>query len=183
MGLIVEQICLFQEKETRRHQGTLDKLAEELANLQSRASETSVALSEQRRRYINLQHRILKVLIKQECSRKEGFALQPEEERLRVQLESVHNELSIPTQFRVDKFNILIKDVERLISYVLTKQGRLNELLSQIRMRQSAFMPAERMAERYNIEPNVLDDLKQVIQDKLRANFESSYPISHFYRY
>jgi hypothetical protein len=41
-------------------------------------------------------------------------------------------------------------------------QGRLNELLSQIRMRQSAFTPAERMTERYNIEPNVLDDLKQV---------------------
>jgi hypothetical protein len=38
----------------------------------------------------------------------------------------------------------------------------LNELLSQIRMRQSAFTPAERMVERYNIEPNVLDDLKQV---------------------
>ena len=35
-------------------------------------------------------------------------------------------------------------------------------MLSQIRMRQSAFTPAERMAERYNIEPNVLDDLKQV---------------------
>ena len=82
----------------------MDKLAEELASLQSRAAETSVALSEQRRRYIDLQHRILKVLIKQECSRKEGFALQPEEERLRVQLESVHNELSIPTQFRVKLF-------------------------------------------------------------------------------
>ncbi|XP_059351167.1 nuclear pore complex protein Nup54-like isoform X2 [Daphnia carinata] len=142
-GDLVRHLHL-QEKETRRHQGTLDKLAEELANLQSRASETSVALSEQRRRYIDLQHRILKVLIKQECSRKEGFALQPEEERLRVQLESVHNELSIPTQFR----------------------GRLNELLSQIRMRQSAFMPAERMAERYNIEPNVLDDLKQVLKSQ-----------------
>ncbi|XP_046652113.1 nuclear pore complex protein Nup54-like [Daphnia pulicaria] len=142
-GDLVRHLHL-QEKETRRHQGTLDKLAEELASLQSRASETSVALSEQRRRYIDLQHRILKVLIKQECSRKEGFALQPEEERLRVQLESVHNELSIPTQFR----------------------GRLNELLSQIRMRQSAFTPAERMTERYNIEPNVLDDLKQVLKSQ-----------------
>lgn len=30
-------------------------------------------------------------------------------------------------------------------------------------MRQSSFTPAERMTERYNIEPNVLDDLKQVI--------------------
>ena len=41
-------------------------------------------------------------------------------------------------------------------------QGRLNELLSQIRMRQSAFTPAERMTARYNIEPPVMDDLKQV---------------------
>ena len=92
-----------QEKETRWHQGTLDKLAEELSNLQSRAAEASVALNEQRRRHIDLQHRVLKVLIKQECSRKEGFSLQPEEERLRVQLESIHNELSIPTQFRVKR--------------------------------------------------------------------------------
>lgn len=33
---------VMQEKETRRHQGTLDKLAEELGSLQSRAAETSV---------------------------------------------------------------------------------------------------------------------------------------------
>lgn len=91
----------MKEKETRRHQGTLDKLAEDLASLQSRAAETTVALSEQRRRHIDLQHRVLQVLIKQECSRKEGFALHSEEEHLRVQLESIHNELSIPTQFRV----------------------------------------------------------------------------------
>lgn len=84
-----------------RHQATLDSLAEELTNLRSRSAETAVALSEQRRRQIDLQHRALKVLIKQECSRKEGFALQPEEERLRVQLESIHGELSVPTQFRV----------------------------------------------------------------------------------
>ena len=90
-----------QSKETRWHQGTLDKLAEDLASVQSRAAEASVALSECRRRHIDLQHRVLKVLIKQECRRKEGFTLQPEEERLRVQLESIHNELSIPTQFRV----------------------------------------------------------------------------------
>ncbi len=41
-------------------------------------------------------------------------------------------------------------------------QGRLNELLSQIRMRQTSFTHPERMSERYNIEPHVLDDLKQV---------------------
>jgi len=140
-GDLVRHLHL-QEKETRRHEGMLDKLADELSSLQSKAAETSVALSEHRRRHIDLQHRVLKVLIKQECSRKEGFSLQPDEERLRVQLESIHNELSIPTQFR----------------------GRLNELLSQIRMRQSAFTPAERMTGRYNIEPSVMDDLKQVLK-------------------
>lgn len=81
-------------------------MAEDLAGLQTRAAETSVAVSEHRRRHIDLQHRVLKVLIKQECSRKEGFALQPEEERLRIQLESIHNELSIPTQFRVSTTNL-----------------------------------------------------------------------------
>lgn len=130
----------MKEKETSRHGASLDGLAKEITELKTRVSETSQVLKEQKRKVIGIQHRVLKILISQECSRKKGFALQPDEERLGMQLESIHNELSIPTHFR----------------------GRLNELLSQIRMRHSMFTAEEKMVERYNIEPSVLDDFKHV---------------------
>ena len=51
------------------------------------------------------------VLVRQEETRKIGFTIQPEEEKLRIQLEALQAEMSAPTQFK----------------------GRLNELLSQVR--------------------------------------------------
>ncbi len=84
-------------------------MAEQLSGLQSRDAETSVALSELRRRHIDLQHRVLRVLVRQECQRKLGFSLQPEEEQLRVQLDSIDAQLAVPTQFRVRSFLSLKK--------------------------------------------------------------------------
>lgn len=40
-------------------------------------------------------------MAKQEISRKMGFAIQGEEEQLRVQLEAIQAELNAPTQFKV----------------------------------------------------------------------------------
>ena len=48
----------------------------------------------------------------QEMTRKLGFTIQLEEEKLRIQLEALQSQLSAPTQFK----------------------GRLNELLSQVRL-------------------------------------------------
>ena len=45
-------------------------------------------------------HRVLRVLVRQETSRKVGFTLAREEEQLLSQLESVAAELATPTQFR-----------------------------------------------------------------------------------
>ena len=47
-----------------------------------------------------------------EMTRKLGFTIQLEEEKLRIQLEALQSQLSAPTQFK----------------------GRLNELLSQVRL-------------------------------------------------
>lgn len=42
-----------------------------------------------------------KVLIKQEIQRKSGYAIQVDEEHLRVQLDTIQSELNAPTQFKV----------------------------------------------------------------------------------
>jgi len=61
---------------------------------------------------------------------------------LRSQLEAIMTELSAPTQFK----------------------GRLNELMSQIRMQnQQTMLPAE---ERYNIDNNMLNELRQVLRNQ-----------------
>lgn len=41
------------------------------------------------------------VLIKQEIQRKSGYAIQVDEEHLRVQLDTIQSELNAPTQFKV----------------------------------------------------------------------------------
>lgn len=40
-------------------------------------------------------------MVRQEANRKLGLAVQADEEQLRVQLESIHNELSAPNQAKV----------------------------------------------------------------------------------
>lgn len=42
----------------------------------------------------------VQVLIKQEIHRKSGYAIQVDEEHLRVQLDTIQSELNAPTQFK-----------------------------------------------------------------------------------
>jgi hypothetical protein len=44
---------------------------------------------------------ITQVLVRQEISRKLGYAIQADEELLRVQLEALQGQLNAPTQFKV----------------------------------------------------------------------------------
>ena len=43
----------------------------------------------------------LQVMVKQEIYRKLGYAIQADEEQLRVQLEAIQAQLNAPTQFKV----------------------------------------------------------------------------------
>ena len=80
----------------------------------------------------------LQVLIKHEIQRKSGYAIQANEEQLRVQLDTIQGELNSPTQFK----------------------GRLNELMSQIRM-QNHF-GAVKSEKKYYIDADLLREIKQV---------------------
>ena len=105
-----------------------------------------------------------------------GHAVQADEEQLRVQLETLQAELNAPTQFKVHynklqsianyntpvqctvdagKHNDVIVRMFRLI------QGRLNELMSQLRMHNQQLSGA-RPDSTYQIDPLLQGEIKQV---------------------
>ena len=104
-------VVFFSFCSISRFLGRLDVLAEEIQTLKKKQADACASLTEAKRRQVELAHRVLRVLVKQESTRKVGFTLGREEEQLMSQLEGVAAELATPTQFR----------------------GRLHELLSCVR--------------------------------------------------
>lgn len=131
----------LQEHEIKQHQCRLDAIAEDISKLQIQHTNTVAKIEEHKRKQQNLYHRILKVMVHHEVSRKMGFAIQPEEEHLRTMLESNLGELSAPTQFR----------------------GRLNELMSQIKL-QNNQMTFTDTTIHCSLEPSSLSLLKEHLQ-------------------
>uniref|UniRef100_T2MAU9 Nucleoporin p54 n=1 Tax=Hydra vulgaris TaxID=6087 RepID=T2MAU9_HYDVU len=101
-----------QKYQNIQHQKRLDLISDEISKLQTAHSTTVAKLAQYKRKHLELGHRTLEVMIYQETVRKMGFAIEPEEEHLRIQLESLQAELNSPMQFK----------------------GRLNELMSQTRL-------------------------------------------------
>lgn len=129
-----------QEQETALHQAFLDKVAEEVQTLQRKQAATVAKTTEYRRKLIELEHRLLQLLVKQEITRKVGLALTPEEEAIRGHLESLQPHMYAPTHLK----------------------GRLAELLSTIRMQREKGEQKE--SERYTMDPTVQDDIKQFLR-------------------
>ncbi|XP_051166872.1 nuclear pore complex protein Nup54 [Leptopilina boulardi] len=124
-----------QEEETARHRAFLDMAAERIQELQRQHTATQAKLKDHRRTLLELQHRVLQVLVRQEITRKVGLSLQPEEEILTNRFESMHSQISAPTQFK----------------------GRISEMLSQLRMRRHVDIQTQ---ERYAMDPIAQDDIK-----------------------
>ncbi|XP_039956455.1 probable nucleoporin Nup54 [Bactrocera tryoni] len=106
-----------QESETETHALYLKKVEKDLAELRQRHVAATAKIMEHKRKLAELSHNILKIIVKQECTRKIGLALTPEEEALRTKLENMQALVSAPTQFK----------------------GRLSELLSQMRMQRNQY--------------------------------------------
>ncbi|KAI5936691.1 Nucleoporin p54 [Manis javanica] len=130
-----------QDQMTKQHQTILD-ISEDISELQKNQTTTMAKIAHYKRKLMDLSHRTLQVLIKQEIQRKSGYAIQADEEQLRVQLDTILCELNAPTQFK----------------------GRLNELMSQIRM-QNQF-GAVKSKERYNIDADLLQEIKQHLKQQ-----------------
>lgn len=136
----------LQEHEIKQHQCRLDAIAEDISKLQIQHTNTVAKIEEHKRQQQNLYHRILKVMVHHEVSRKMGFAIQPEEEHLRTMLESNLAELSAPTQFR----------------------GRLNELMSQIKL-QNNQMTFTDTTVHCSFDPNSLNQLKEHLSNQQKG--------------
>lgn len=131
-----------QDQMTKQHQSRIDIISEDISELQKNQATTMAKIAQYKRKLMELSHRVLQVLIKQEIQRKGGFAIQAEEEQLRVQLDTIQSELNAPTQFK----------------------GRLNELMSQIRM-QNHF-GAVRSEEKYYVDGDLLREIKQHLKQQ-----------------
>ncbi|XP_033743990.1 nuclear pore complex protein Nup54-like isoform X2 [Pecten maximus] len=131
-----------QEQQTKLHHQRMDMIATDLTQLQQKQVSMLAKLDEYKRKHLELGHRLLQVVVKQEIFRKMGYAIQAEEEQLRVQLEKSQAELNHPTQFK----------------------GRLNELMSQIRMQNH--LASTRTDISYQIDPTLQDEIKQLLKQQ-----------------
>uniref|UniRef100_A0A7N9ARK7 54 kDa nucleoporin n=1 Tax=Mastacembelus armatus TaxID=205130 RepID=A0A7N9ARK7_9TELE len=132
----------IQEQMTKQHQTRVDIISDDISELQKNQATTVAKIAQYKRKLMDLSHRVLQVLIKQEIQRKSGYAIQVDEEHLRVQLDTIQSELNAPTQFK----------------------GRLNELMSQIRM-QNHF-GAVRSEERYSVDADLLREIRQHLKQQ-----------------
>ncbi|XP_046724369.1 nucleoporin p54 isoform X2 [Silurus meridionalis] len=132
----------IQEQMTKQHQTRVDIIATDISELQKNQSTTVAKIAQYKRKLMDLSHRVLQVLIRQEIQRKSGYAIQVDEEHLRVQLDTIQSELNAPTQFK----------------------GRLNELMSQIRMQNH--YGAVRAEERYVVDGDLLREIKQHLKQQ-----------------
>ena len=73
----------------------------EIKTLQQTHATTLVTLEQHKRRHLDLSHRLLSVIVRQEVMRKKGFTMSESEEGLRNKLDSIQQELNAPTQFKV----------------------------------------------------------------------------------
>ncbi|GBP01732.1 Probable nucleoporin Nup54 [Eumeta japonica] len=125
-----------QENETEMHALYLRKVENDLSELRQRHTAATAKIMEYKRNLAELSHKILKIIVKQECTRKVGLALTPEEEALRTKLENMQALVSAPTQFK----------------------GRLSELLSQMRMQRNQY--ALNSGSEYTLDKDCEEEMK-----------------------
>ncbi|XP_053687368.1 probable nucleoporin Nup54 [Sabethes cyaneus] len=135
-----------QDAETDLHVSYLAKVEKEIEQLKQRHTNTTAKIMEHRRKFAELSHRILKIIVKQESTRKMGLTLSPEEEIIRSKLENMHALVSTPTQFK----------------------GKLSELLSQMRMQRNQWAHAGGVNE-YTLDKESSEEMKSFLTMQQKA--------------
>ncbi|CAG9822399.1 unnamed protein product [Phaedon cochleariae] len=131
---------LHQERQTGLHQSFLERVNKDIAQLKTRHSSSTAQITELKSKFLELQHRILRILVKQESTRKLGIAIQPEEELLRGRFEIMHQQLNNPKQFK----------------------GQVNELLSNVKMIEGS--QKHNNASNYRLDGEAQDEIKQFLK-------------------
>uniref|UniRef100_A0A0K8SBD9 Nucleoporin Nup54 alpha-helical domain-containing protein n=1 Tax=Lygus hesperus TaxID=30085 RepID=A0A0K8SBD9_LYGHE len=127
-----------QVEETRRHQAFLDQIADGISNLKSQNEESRLKILEYKHKVVDLEHRILKLMVKQQITRNIGVSLQPEEEVLRSQLDSIQSRLNSPQL-----------------------SGKLTEMLTQIRLHKQE--ASQQDPDAYNMTLQMQQEIKQFL--------------------
>ncbi|CAH0553376.1 unnamed protein product [Brassicogethes aeneus] len=130
---------LNQEYQTGLHQAFLEKVNKEITNLKTKHASSTAQISELKQKFLELQHRILRILVKQESTRKVGLAVQPEEEMLRGRLEIMHSHLNVPKQYK----------------------GQINELLSHVKMIEGS---QKQYSQNYRVDADAQEEIKQFLK-------------------
>jgi len=102
-----------QEAESSMLQGQLDKVAEDVSSVQQRQATLQDQLAECDRKQRQMAHRLLHLLVRQECARKSGVPIDGAEEDLRIRLEAMLAQLQAPTQY-MGKLNEVISHLSAL---------------------------------------------------------------------
>ncbi|CRK96889.1 CLUMA_CG009937, isoform A [Clunio marinus] len=134
-----------QENETANQVAYLAMLEKEICDLKQRHINTTAKVMEHRRKFSELSHRILRIIVKQESTRKVGLALTIDEETIKTKLENMHALVSAPTQFR----------------------GKLSELLSQMRMQRTKWSSAG--TSEYTLDKDSADEMENFLTMQQRA--------------
>ncbi|KAF2357622.1 Nucleoporin Nup54 alpha-helical domain [Trinorchestia longiramus] len=127
-----------QETESTLLQGQLDKIAGDVCSMQSRLATLQDHLAECHRKQRQMAHRVLQLVVRQECVRKRGVPITSTEEKLRLRLENLQSQLHAPTQY----------------------MGKLNELLSQMSAQGSNGVSS---AENSQLSPETEGDVKEFL--------------------
>ena len=80
---------------------SLQMISQDLETLQHKQTTVQAKIAEYKRRHLELSHRVLGVMVRQETQRKAGVAIGMEEEQLRTRLEGIQAEVNAPTQMKV----------------------------------------------------------------------------------
>ncbi|KAF5273041.1 hypothetical protein FQR65_LT04783 [Abscondita terminalis] len=131
---------LSQQYETNLHQGYLNQVGKDIVELKKKHANSVAKINDLKQKQAELHHRLLKIIIKQEVTRKVGMALQPEEELLKGRLEMIITQLGLPTQFR----------------------GQLHEI--RCNMNVSGGAPEVSQNQVYKMDPNIQEEFKQFLK-------------------
>ncbi|BES93499.1 nucleoporin [Nesidiocoris tenuis] len=127
-----------QVEETRKHQAFLDQIADAVTKLKSQNEESLLKILEYKHKVVDLEHRILKLMVKQQITQNIGISLQPEEEILRSQLDSIQARLNSPQL-----------------------SGKLSEMLTQIRLHKQE--ASQQNSDAYNMSLSMQQTIKQFL--------------------
>ncbi|XP_073941657.1 nuclear pore complex protein Nup54 [Choristoneura fumiferana] len=117
----------------------LRRTGDELAELRTRRAASAARLAQQAAKLHALRHTLLQAIGRKEVMGRVGAALSPEEEAVRARLHELASTLTSPPLY----------------------SGRLNELLSAVRLQRSAIAGGSH--ERYQLDPGAQEDLKQFL--------------------